>query len=210
MSLFTLFEDSRGDEPFTVLTVCTGNICRSPLAESLLRMVLRGLPVHVHSAGTGALVGEPMSEQNRFIAAELGVPDADAHRARQLVPEHVRDSDLVFALSREHRRAIVELVPRASRRVFTLREFARLAEATELSELTPSPDDRVEQRLRDAVDLIAAMRGTIPPPADPADEDVIDPYRQPDEVYARSARQLVPGVNSAARLLWSAAQGRPS
>ncbi len=59
MSLSSLFEDSTNTGPFKILTVCTGNICRSPLAEGLLRKVLRGLPVEVSSAGTGALVGVP-------------------------------------------------------------------------------------------------------------------------------------------------------
>lgn len=207
MSLFTLFEENRADGPFTILTVCTGNICRSPLAESLLRMVLVGLPARVHSAGTAALVGEPMSEQNRVIAVELGVTDAEAHRARQLTVEHVRDADLVLALSREHRRSVVELLPRMSRKVFTLREFARLSEACDLSELATGPDVGIETRMRQAVDLVAQLRGSIPPPTDPLEDDVVDPYRQSDEVYAHSAQQLVPGVNATARLLWGAARG---
>ncbi|NLA65189.1 MAG: hypothetical protein GX862_04550 [Leucobacter sp.] len=76
--------------PFTILTVCTGNICRSPLSEGLLRMVLAGLPVVVHSAGASAMVGHSMTEPNRVIAAGLGVTDADVHVARQLTLEQLR------------------------------------------------------------------------------------------------------------------------
>lgn len=204
-SSLSLFDTERAGGPLTVLTVCTGNVCRSPLAEGLLRMVLAGLPVTVHSAGTAALVDDQMTEQNRIIAAEFGVADGEDHRARQLAVEHLREADLVLALTREHRRAVVEMLPRASRYTFTLREFGRLAEAADASEIEVSAQTGIEDRLRQAVDLVAQLRGSLPPLADPADDDVVDPYRRSDEVYALSAQQIVPAVNAAAKLLREAA-----
>ena len=106
MSLHYFFEDEKADGPFTILTVCTGNICRSPLVEMLLRKVLHGLPVVVHSAGTQALVGRPMTEQNCIIAEELGVQQVDDHRARLLKTDYLREADLVLVLTREHRAAV--------------------------------------------------------------------------------------------------------
>ena len=197
----SIFDVDRASGPVKVLTVCTGNICRSPLSEGLLRMVLTGLPVTVHSVGTAAMVGNQMTEQNRIIASEFGVTDGEAHRARQLDIEHLRDADLVLALSREHRRAVVELLPRASRHTFTLREFARLAEASDLSELQITDAMSPERRMREAIDLVAQLRGSLPPLADPADDDVVDPYQRKDEIYALSAQQIVPAVNATARLL---------
>lgn len=64
----------------TILTVCTGNICRSPMAEVLLRSGLAGLPIRVHSAGTHALVDHEMTAPAQEIAAERGA-DADAAAA---------------------------------------------------------------------------------------------------------------------------------
>lgn len=207
MSLSSLFTDETEGRPFTVLTVCTGNICRSPLAEALLRKVLAGLPVRVHSSGTLALTGQPMTEENQIIASEFGVDDVAAHRARPLALEQVRESDLVLALTRDHRRAVVELLPRASRHVFTLREFARLAEAVDSAELSAKAGMSREDRLRSAVELVAQLRGTLPPLGDADEDDVIDPYRQSDEVYTRSAQQIVPAVNQISRLFRAAVKG---
>lgn len=129
---------------FSILTVCTGNICRSPLGEQLLAQQLADLAdVRVASAGTGALVGHGMPDQSLAIARSLGVVDPESHVSRQLTPELLDESDVVFAMAREHRRAIVELNPRVSKRVFTLREFARLADATSdddlRAEFAPGP-----------------------------------------------------------------------
>lgn len=200
MSLSSLFAEEQASGPFTVLTVCTGNICRSPLAEMLLRKVLAGLDVRVHSAGTEALVGRPMPEQNQIIASELGVTDEDRHHARQLEPELIRESDLVLALTREHRRAVVEMLPRATRHVFTLREFGRLAEAIDTNELLFDDTQSASERLCAVVDLVAQLRGTVPPLENPGEDDVVDPYRQNDEVYARSAQEIIPSVNQIAKL----------
>lgn len=192
---------------FRILTVCTGNICRSPLAEQLLRTGLDGLDVAVASAGTGALAGDSMDDRAAAYSRQYG-GQPDRHVARQLTVEQLRDTDLVLALSRKHRRAVVELLPRASRFTFTLREFARLLD-------TLNVDDRndiaaqlgVYARIGALVEIAAANRGVAERPDNPADDDVIDPFRQDDAVYAESTHQLVPAVQSIAQTLLRAADG---
>ncbi len=87
-----------------VLFVCTGNICRSPMAEAIARRLLqtRGVKgVEVASAGTAAWDGAPASEGAYLIALEHGL-DLSAHRARQLTADHVADADLVLGMSAHH------------------------------------------------------------------------------------------------------------
>lgn len=179
---------------FTILTVCTGNICRSPLAEQLLAVGLGDVPdVQVHSAGTRALAGHSMDAGSKQMAVELGINDTDRHVARQVTAEMLTGTDLILALAREHRRAIVELSPRVSRRVFTLREFARLAEATSDDDLRMemgAGSMPVAERLRIAAASVVLARGDLPPVADPADDDVIDPFGRGPEIYELSTRQL--------------------
>ncbi len=88
-----------------LLIVCTGNICRSPMAETLLRRKLaeHGLgDVHIASAGTGAWDGEPASEGAYLVSLEHGL-DLSAHRARLLTRDLVESAHLIFAMSRHHR-----------------------------------------------------------------------------------------------------------
>lgn len=205
-SLESLFIEERAGGPFNVLTVCTGNICRSPLTEMLLRKTLHGLPTVIHSAGTQALTDNPMEEANQIIANELGVTDGHEHRARQLTREMLEKADLVLALSREHRAAVVELLPRASRRVYTLREFALLANSANLAELSRSNAELAEDRMRDFVEEIAQRRGSIPAPDDLNELDVIDPYGQGDEAYVESAGQITPAVKTIGEMLRRAAE----
>lgn len=94
-----------------VLMVCSGNTCRSPMAEAILARCLADAGpagVSVTSAGTGALPGAPASEGAYLVALEDGL-DLSAHRARLLTPALVRDADLILVMSGGHLRRVEEL-----------------------------------------------------------------------------------------------------
>lgn len=185
---------------FEILTVCTGNICRSPLAEVLLRTRLDDLDPLVASAGTRGLSGAPMTPEAAHIAQALGVPaaDTDAHRSRFLTERHLSTPDLILAMTRAHRRAIAELAPSRLRSTFTIREFARLAQAVSETELRTAAAAAATpgEKVRAAASVLASYRGLVPPPDDPDDDDVVDPYRQPWETYLLSTHQLEPAVTA--------------
>jgi protein-tyrosine phosphatase len=149
----------------SILTVCTGNICRSPLAEQLLRARLDPEAFRVSSAGTSAMVGDSMdpdaADQSRLLGG-----DPDGFVARQLRGALIVASDLVLTATRAHRDAIVRDYPRAAGRIFTLAEFAGIGEA----------DIAVADRERGSVKLTKR-------------DDVIDPYGRSEKVHAASAAQ---------------------
>jgi protein-tyrosine phosphatase len=193
---------------FEIFTVCTGNICRSPLAEQLLRVRLADLAPHVASAGTRGLPAAPMTREAAHIAQALGVPadETSEHRSRFLTEQHLLKPDLILAMTRTHRRAIAELAPSRLRSTFTIREFARLATAVPADELRAATDaaTSASEKVRAAASVVASYRGLVPPPDDPADDDVIDPYRQPWETYLQSAQQLEPAVTVVAHTMRAA------
>lgn len=195
-----------------IMTVCTGNICRSPLAELLLATRLADLGAEVHSAGVRGLSAAPMTPEAIDLAIEYGVTeaDADAHRSRFLTEAMLVSPDLILAMTREHRREIAELAPARLRSTFTVREFARLAASLSDDDVADAvadagPDATPGDRVRAAAAAVAGRRGLLPPPADPADDDVIDPYRRDWSVYRTSADQLVPALAEVERVIRIAA-----
>ncbi|HET6431601.1 low molecular weight protein-tyrosine-phosphatase [Dyella sp.] len=105
-----------------VLIICVGNVCRSPIAEFLLRERLRDRGIQVDSAGLGAMVGYPPEGHAAALLKEHGI-DASSHRARQLELSMLREADLVLAMERRHVHAATRLAPEASGKVFLLRKW---------------------------------------------------------------------------------------
>jgi protein-tyrosine phosphatase len=106
-----------------ILIVCVGNICRSPMAEAVLRNELRGQDqLTVESAGLGALVGEPASQHAMVLMEERGI-DISSHRAQQLTPELVRKADLILVMESRHKKAIESDDPATRGKVFRLGEW---------------------------------------------------------------------------------------
>jgi protein-tyrosine phosphatase len=106
-----------------ILVVCVGNICRSPMAEALLKSALRGqTEVTVKSAGLGALVGHSASDYAVELMDEMG-EDITAHRARQIHPDMVKKADLVLVMESGHKRAIDDADPSARGKVHRLGEW---------------------------------------------------------------------------------------
>jgi protein-tyrosine phosphatase len=176
-------------EVFSILAVCTGNVCRSPAAERLLANKL-GPTVTVSSAGTHALVGHPISEPMAVLLRQAGV-EPEPFEGRLLSEQMLEDANLILTMTRAQRGLVVELRPAAVRRAFTLREFARLLSLVDPAAL---PAESPAERLRAAIPLAAAGRGTQR--MSPEEDDVIDPFRLSKAVYAASFAQITSAVEA--------------
>ncbi|WP_104192593.1 low molecular weight phosphatase family protein [Cryobacterium sp. Y82] len=181
--------------PVRILVVCTGNICRSPLAEQLLRQSLAaaGIKAVVTSAGTHAMTGSAMTPEAAALSVEYGAASTE-HVARQLTEQLIADADLVLTATRDHRRDVVTLLPKATRYTFTLNQFARLVSQADASNPlvetvipVPQTDSPPSLDFPAYIASVAATRGLHPSPTPPTLDDVDDPYRQSAAVYARAA-----------------------
>ena len=140
-----------------ILVICVGNICRSPMAEALLRRELRGQDgFTVESAGLGALVGHAASEHSVALMDELGL-DITGHRARQLHPDMVRDADLVLVMEARHKRSIDDADATARGKVYRLGEW----QDTDIDDPYRQDRNAYEDALRDIQAGVASWVGRI-------------------------------------------------
>lgn len=169
-----------------VLLVCTGNICRSPLAHGFLadrsRRYMDG-GIAVRSAGTWARDGSPATPEGVEAGVEAGI-DISGHRSSRYAADMAEWADLVLTMTGEQREEVLDAAPGAASRTFTLKEAVAL-----LRELPPpaGPVDRAS-----LVERIAALdafrrRGSAPPLAD---EDVADPLGMSALTYRAVAAEI--------------------
>ena len=168
--------------PVRIVTVCTGNVCRSPVAEYLLRdeLARRNVPAEVVSAGT-VRDGMSIAPEMAGLLRAWGL-DGSAHRSRVLDPAELRGADLVLGMAREHVREAVLLEPELFPRAFTLKELVRRGGAVgprlgdePLAEwLARAGADRVPKA------ILGASR----------DDDIVDPIGAGMDEYVRCRGEI--------------------
>jgi protein-tyrosine phosphatase len=195
--------------PFTVLHVCMGNICRSPMAERLFERAVRdrsgesGL-VRSVSAGTGGWhEGEEMNPPAaRQVRARKG--SAEGFAARKLRGDFIDEADLILTATADQFDYVVALRPDAADRTFVLGEFGRLLSAVDrdaLPSASPSgevkPDD-VFGRGTAIVEAVARLRGSG---ASQPGDDLDDPWGRGDQTFQRIGDEIEDTTVPLAKLL---------
>jgi RpiB/LacA/LacB family sugar-phosphate isomerase len=173
-----------------VLFICTGNVCRSPMADGLLKHMLRGRnDVQVVSAGLGALDGATATDAAIEVMAELGI-DISSHVSQPLNSDLVRQADYIFTMTRQQQDMIHALYPAAAEKTFLVREFeeAGTAENKDIADPIGQPLEvyrRTRDQIRDALPSLivfvdqtsAAARKTAKEVANPTLGDETRPLR---------------------------------
>jgi protein-tyrosine phosphatase len=192
-----------------LLFVCTGNMCRSPLAERLTRVrAERALgdaagQVQVSSAGTDARPGAAMETRSARALAELG-GSAHGFTARELVRGQAEDADLVLTMTRRHRNKVLKGSPRAMRWTFTLAEAAALVPLADTTGIAGLP--LAERASALATRLNAArIRRTAG-----EQDDVLDPIGRPQQVHREVAAHIAACLEPLTDLLLAPLPPAPS
>ncbi|HZD68223.1 MAG TPA: hypothetical protein VFA45_04650 [Actinomycetes bacterium] len=162
--------------PFTVLFVCTGNLCRSPTAEAFAVRELRrhpGAPLRFTSAGTHAVEGNRAAIRS-VAAAEARGASLERHHARELTRRRVRAADLILCMAVDHQPYVLAFDRPAARRTFLLASFTRAI--SQWAWLARSPAELVGM----AGEHVRELPG----------DDIEDPLGHPPVAYAACAERL--------------------
>ncbi|MGY1664594.1 arsenate reductase/protein-tyrosine-phosphatase family protein [Geodermatophilus sp. SYSU D00696] len=195
---------------FTVLLVCTGNICRSALGERLGRAYLESLGdgtadrIRLVSAGTQAVSGAAMHPDSALVLRGLG-GDPSGFHARQFVGAMADGADLTLTMTRQHRRDVLRAAPRALSRTYTLREAAGLLDVIGEDVDVASAD--VVERARRLVQHLASARSRW---RSGPEDDVEDPIGQPVEVHQDVGEAIAVALIRVLERLASPAQEGPT
>lgn len=176
-----------------ILLVCTGNTCRSPMAEALFRRMAekKGVPVEVASAGVAALAGQPMSKHAADVLKDRGIP-VGTFRSKEVDAGLVSWADLILTMTAQHKRRLLELYPQAVDKTYALKEFA-----------DGGPETAALHREREALIADMQLKLALKQPIGDAERnrlyelerrlpsvDIIDPIGQSRKVYEATADDI--------------------
>lgn len=167
-----------GDGVVLLLFVCTGNTCRSPMAETLASKMVSSLNltenIRISSAGIAAFPGAPASDEAHAVLSGQGL-DLSGHQARQLTEEMINDADLILTMTADQKQLLQDLFPDMAEKVFIVKEFAE-----------NSPDLKESKG--------ADTQGQL-------SYDIADPYGKSETVYQQCANELSQAIEGVIKRL---------
>lgn len=175
-----------------IVIVCTANLCRSPMAEHLLRerFKARRIAWTVSSVGTHARAGTSLDANARLVLRRRGAPAPRNWTSRAMSGKVLQSADLVLAVTHAHLSWVMTLAPSASRRSFVMGQFATLLDHANGSASTP----------QELIELATGARATIQP-YDPALDDLADPIGGDERVFEQCADRIEVMLASITRLI---------
>lgn len=182
-----------------VLVVCTANICRSPVGAALLKESVASSGIVVKSAGTHAVVGlGPVPEAVNYVHRRTGTVLRGT--GTQLTRRYAEGADLILTMTEAQRTSVVQRAPSALRRVFTLRQFVRIAPYLPEGSFYPSVIAVAE-----AVARFRVLAG----PVEPIGDDIEDPYGATPAIYQQSFSIIEEAVSEISAVLASRIRPQP-
>lgn len=180
-----------------ILFVCTGNTCRSPMAESMMRHLMkeRGIEAEVRSAGVSAWNGTPMSDHAQQVLQHRKMDNPD-FSSQLLSASLVEWADLVLTLTSGHKRHVLQLFPEVSEKTFTLNEYANQSQQDssleEWTSFTAELQMKIAQGIQPTEEEITryyTLQQKLP------NMDIADPYGGSLEDYQMTAQEIEAAIN---------------
>jgi protein-tyrosine phosphatase len=189
-----MHERHDGHRPMDIAFICTGNICRSPMGEGMLRARLAEVAPHLVVGSAGLLFdGRPAEPEAVKVMAKRGV-DIESHQAQRISAGLLGEAALILGMERHHVREVAVLDPALWPRTYTLPEFSALA-----AEAGPrSP----HQSLREWVELVGAMRSAADYAYDDPASEIADPYGGSARAYRVAASTIERHLDALVALAW--------
>lgn len=175
-----------------ILFVCTGNTCRSPMAEGMLRDLIdkQGLQIQVHSAGVSANEGLSISEHTARILKDKGI--ANQLTSKAVTEQGIEAADLILTMTTSHKRYLIERFPQIVDKAYTLKEYVADDPAVmdliqERKELIAELQMKLalsQEITKEEQERLIALEQDMP------NYDVMDPYGGSMEDYRRCADEI--------------------
>lgn len=164
-----------------ILFVCTGNICRSPMAELLAKRYFDGSDITVSSAGTHGLPQHRIDVSAALIMENIGI-DTQSFRSRRLNQHIAKKADLILCFEKQQRNDVVLTEPAMVQRCFLLTEFAQMCDYCSAQHTIPG--HTLSEKLESVIHKSALVRPLLPEMG-----DIADPYGKDIEYFRVAADQ---------------------